>query len=240
MNPATLSSRRLRRGIAQERVIVTGGPASAPIDAMRVLTNRSTGELGVLLANALVATGASVDGWIGESASSRMERDERVQWGSFSTNDDLLRCFEALANDGTKIAAIFHGAALSDFAVVRAERPDGSIIEEGKISSAEAEVRLILEPEPKLLSRLREWFPDAYLCGWKFEAGAPEAARLAVQNQMQFCRTDSCILNGPTINGFEWHQTNGCFVEVQDRATLAHVLADAFSAGTSMGPSLHA
>ncbi len=240
MNPATLSSRLLRRGIAQERVIVTGGPASAPIDAMRVLTNRSTGELGVILANALAATGVSVDAWIAESASSRMGRDERVRWDSFSTNDDLLHRFEALAAEGTKIAAIYHGAALSDFGLARAERADGSIIEDGKISSAEAEVRLVLRPEPKVLPRLREWFPNAYLCGWKFEAGAADAARLAVQKQIQSCRTDGCILNGPTIKGFEWHRTNGSFVEVEDRATLAHVLANAFVAGTSMGPSLHA
>ncbi|MBV8532876.1 MAG: hypothetical protein JO207_03665, partial [Verrucomicrobia bacterium] len=37
----------------QMRIVITGGPSSEPIDRVRVITNQSTGELGVKLAQRL-------------------------------------------------------------------------------------------------------------------------------------------------------------------------------------------
>ena len=42
------------------RVLITCGPAYAPIDDVRRITNFSTGELGVTLANAFATAGRKV------------------------------------------------------------------------------------------------------------------------------------------------------------------------------------
>lgn len=233
MNPASFKSRFLRRAVLDHRVVVTGGPALAPIDAMRVLTNRSTGELSIRIANALAELGASVDLWLGSMASSPLPVHADVRVARFETNEDLLRCFEDLAPGESRIAAIFHAAALSDFVVSRAERDDGSQILDGKIPSAERDVRLILIPAAKVLPRLRALFPGTYLCGWKFEADEAETARRAAHKQLLTARTDACVLNGPAVGaGFEWHRADGTITRHAERSELAAAIAEAFAEGT--------
>lgn len=239
MNSASLTSRFLRRVITQERVIVTGGPAVSHVDAMRVLTNRSTGELAIRLANALAEAGAHVDAWIGEGATSAIPRHEDVRWRTFSTNQDVLDKFIAVHAEGIKVAAVFHAAALSDFIVDHAEHLDGRVIRDEKISSKIEEVRLVLKSAPKVLRQLRSLFPLAYLCGWKFEAGDSTAARNAAQDQIHSDQTDACVLNGPALgNAFEWHRRIGDVVHMEDRAAVAAVIVDAFAAGECIGPLL--
>ena len=50
------------------RVVITGGPSSEPIDEVRVLTNKSTGELAVTLFDRFVAAGHHVELLLGEGA----------------------------------------------------------------------------------------------------------------------------------------------------------------------------
>lgn len=240
MNPASLVSRTLRRVVGEKRVLVVGGPAISPIDSMRVLTNQSTGDVAIRLANAFANAGVHVDAWIADSACSRLARHPGVQWSGFSTNDDVLRRFRTLANEGAPVAAIYLAAALSDFQVDRVETAGGDVATGGKISSRDGDVRIVLKPAQKVLPQLRELFPEAYLCGWKFEAGDVDAAREAARQQMLSCRTDACVLNGPAISdGFEWHRVDGGITTVADRGELATALSDAFLAGEclrSAGP----
>ncbi len=203
---------------------------------MRVLTNRSTGDAAIRLANALANAGVNVEAWIADSACSRLDRHPDVQWSGFSTNDDLLRRFHMLSSEGAQVAAIYLAAALSDFQVDRVETGDGTVLTGEKISSRDGEVRMVLKPAVKILPHLRELFPGAYLCGWKFEAGDVDAAREAARQQMLSCHTDACVLNGPAISaGFEWHRAAGKVTALADRGELATALCDAFLAGECLG-----
>lgn len=65
LEPAELFDRLLRllpkRGpLTGRRIIVTGGPTPEPIDPVRVITNRSSGKMGVALAEVAAALGAEV------------------------------------------------------------------------------------------------------------------------------------------------------------------------------------
>lgn len=238
MNPASLTSRLLRRVFSRGRVVVTGGPAAVPIDQMRILTNRSSGELAIRLANALAAVGADVEAWIGAGATCMIDRSPNVQWSAFETNQDVLKRFKTLAEKPVKVAAIFHAAALSDFAVARIENADGKVLTNKKIPSSEPDVRVVLKPAPKVLRQLRSTFPDAYICGWKFEAGSRIEARQAAKAQIRSCRIDACVLNGPAMgSSFEWHQADGSVLDIPDRASVAETLSAAFASGACFGSS---
>src|SRR5258708_32329698 len=66
------------------RVLITAGPSSEPIDEVRVITNRSTGELGTLLAECISRAGHTVEILLGQGAS--------FQWTGamlFASNDEL-------------------------------------------------------------------------------------------------------------------------------------------------------
>jgi len=67
-----------------------------------------------------------------------------------------------------------------------------------KISTRNGNLMVELVPTPKIIAELRGWFPQAMLCGWKFEAngGRTDALR-AAERQMADCGTNFCVANGP-------------------------------------------
>ena len=137
------------------------------------------------------------DGWPvlllrGSGATFRDPGHAGVEVAEFTTNGDLLRKLEGITHP---VAAVFHAAALCDFKVVRVE---GSAAGKGKISSRSGGVTLTLEPAPKLLPGLRKIFPESRLVGWKYEVEGGRAEVMEKSHrQMEECRTDLCILNGP-------------------------------------------
>lgn len=180
--------------------IVTAGPTFEPLDEVRRLTNFSTGRLGTELASQLTAQGHNVTLLLGETATYPGER-RATQVQVFSTTSDLRSQLQALA--GRKTGAIFHAAAVSDFGFGRryAPAPDGKLKKlkaSRKISTRSGRLLVELVPTPKIIAELRGWFPQAMLCGWKFEAegGRAEALR-AARRQMADCATDFCVANGP-------------------------------------------
>lgn len=176
-------------------VVVTAGPACEPIDEVRRITNFSTGRLGGGLASHLADAGHRVFCLLGHYATHRGEiRAARID--PFTTAASLAEALRAIAGR-EKIDAVFHAAAVSDFTVARVEGPDGQPLEGAKIPSRTGEIRIVLEPAPKILPQLRDWFPGALLVGWKYELdGGREPAIARAIAQVRGCRTDLCVLNG--------------------------------------------
>jgi phosphopantothenate---cysteine ligase (CTP) len=186
--------------------IVTAGPTYEPLDDVRRLTNFSTGKLGTELANFLAARGHNVTLLIGELATHRGERSAQTV-KTFSTTRDLRTKLKAFA--GKKVDAIFHAAAVSDFAfgkmLIRDD--DGKLqpfSPSKKISTRGGNLFVELAPTPKIISELRGWFPKTKIIGWKFEAdGARADALRAAKKQIAVCATDACVANGPAYgSGF--------------------------------------
>ncbi len=98
------------------KIALTCGPAMAPIDEVRRITNFSTGKLGITLANAFAAAGHEVVCLKGEMATSAKPLAEAVKLRRFTTNDDLFAKFQAIAAEGGA-DAILHAAALCDYEV---------------------------------------------------------------------------------------------------------------------------
>jgi phosphopantothenoylcysteine synthetase/decarboxylase len=180
--------------------IVTAGPTFEALDEVRRLTNFSTGRLGTELANYLAARGHRVTLLIGESATWPGARRARTV-RTFSSTGDLRARLQALA--GSKVDAVFHAAAVSDFRFGRLFRrgPDGRLRRMAparKISTRSGPLLVELVPTPKLIAELRGWYPRARIVGWKFEADGNRAAALrAAAEQLAGCATDACVANGP-------------------------------------------
>ena len=177
------------------KVLVTCGPSYEPIDQARRVTNFSTGRLGIALSNAFAARGWDVTCLKGEQATcSDPLRAQRVL--PFSTNDDLAAKLAALAGEGGW-DAVLHAAALCDFRVERVLNEAGEAVASPKFSSRGGRLNLVLAPAAKVLPRLRGWFPEARIVGWKYElAGTRDEAFEKVWAQLAECRTDACVLNG--------------------------------------------
>jgi phosphopantothenoylcysteine decarboxylase/phosphopantothenate--cysteine ligase len=193
--------------------IVTAGPTYEPLDDVRRLTNFSTGRLGVGLANFLVARGHHVTLLIGETSTYAAERKaQQVQ--SFTTTADLREKLKA--RSGEKTDALFHVAAVSDFAFGKIFSPDaaGNPVELAsvkKIPTRGGKLLVELAPTPKIIAELRGWFPQTRIAGWKYEADGRRAdAIAAARQQVGDYSTDMCVANGPAYgDGFGLVTKNG-------------------------------
>lgn len=171
----------------KRRVIITCGPAIAPIDGVRRITNVSTGEIGTILADVLAGGGCDVLCLRGEGSTASPPQTGCTV-ASFTTNDSLL---EILGREAGRATAVLHAAALCDFEVVP---PTAGT---RKIRSDAGGLTLQLIPAPKVLPRLRGLFPSALLVGWKYELdGTREDAIGRARAQLHSNATDACIVNG--------------------------------------------
>jgi phosphopantothenoylcysteine decarboxylase/phosphopantothenate--cysteine ligase len=203
--------------------IVTAGPTFEPLDKVRRLTNFSTGRLGSELANFLAAHGHEPTLLVGQQATWRGERHAR-RVETFTTTADLSERLRALAS--STVGAVFHAAAVSDFAIGRVwcQPPQGAPTElkSAKLSSREGTLLAELVPTPKIISNLREWFPQARLVGWKYDVDGDRATALRhAAEQLAECRTDVCISNGAAYgDGFGFVRADGQVEHLPDFAAL--------------------
>ena len=210
--------------------IVTAGPTYEPIDQVRRLTNHSTGQLGTGLAKRLAADGHEVTLLRGRSAT-HTEMPEGIGLQQFKTTADLAEKLERLARAESGAGAVFHAAAVSDFAVGQIFRraDDGQLkpLNAGKLSTRDGDLLLELKPTPKIIASLREWFAEALLVGWKYEVdGNRDSALGQGQTQIVENQTNGCVVNGPAYgNGFGWLSNDHPAEHLADKAELFNKLA---------------
>lgn len=158
----------LARPARRLHVLVTAGGTTEPVDAVRVLTNTSTGATGALIADRLAAAGHEVVllRAKGAAAATGAGHDE-----TFVTFADLEAGLRRLLGTGS-FDAVIHAAAVSDYAV---DQVAGADSEGGKITSDGAPL-LQLRPNPKLVDALRALSPRPLtIVAFKLTHGADAA-----------------------------------------------------------------
>ncbi len=188
---------------AARSVVITAGPGHAPIDAVRRITNQSTGRLGAVLANHFAAQGWRVLLLRGELATDAMPLSEGIDVTSFGTLEECAAALEKIARAGETVDAVLHAAALPDFEVMSVQTAEDKLpVHASKIDSRAGDLLLRLTPAPKVIERLRDWFPKSWLVGWKYEIGAAEnfpqaQAQLLGKARTQLAQagTDWCVVN---------------------------------------------
>jgi phosphopantothenoylcysteine decarboxylase/phosphopantothenate--cysteine ligase len=125
------------------RVLITSGPCREPVDDVRVLTTRSTGQMGRALALEAFRLGADV---------TVVHRDEFPCVTNLPADSaaDMREAVHRCFSDGCAADIYISAAAISDFAPKQVK---------GKIPSGK-KIGLELEPLPKLLDEvIRQWTP---------------------------------------------------------------------------------
>jgi len=214
------------------RIVITGGPSSEPIDGVRFITNQATGELAVLIAQKFLEAGNEVELLLGrrsifQSSSARF----------FDTNEDLERLLSEIVNR-ERVQAVLHAAALADFEVA-------NLVVEGqkqgvaKISSAATAIQLRLVPKAKVIARLRELFPEAWIIGWKFELdGSPGDVVCKGIQQIEAYATNACVVNGSAFGpGFGYCNSTGLVRSVRNKEELAGLLLQVIQEAGAGSPS---
>lgn len=174
-----------------KKILITGGPTNEPIDEVMKITNMSTGGTSVALAETFASNGYDVVAILNNSV--KLESRSNLRVVHVETTDDMLHAIEAEARRDD-IDAIIHAAAVGDYKadytylledmadeiysqlreiksaddiLAIMENPKCKIDNSSKISSYQKNLTVKLGLTPKIISKLRFWFPDALLIGCK-------------------------------------------------------------------------
>ncbi len=172
----TPSRRRIWEG---RRVLVTAGPTREPIDAVRYLTNASSGRMGYVIAEAVRDRGASV---VLVSGPTNLSVPAGIEFQSVETAEQMLATVVQWQEWADVIIA---AAAVADYTPVEPQA--------GKIKRSEGEFLLRLRPAVDVLANLSaRRRAGQMLVGFALEV---EAEWVAAEQKRQSKGVDLLVLN---------------------------------------------
>lgn len=187
--------------ITPPKILITSGGTQEPIDAMRVLTNLSTGQTGAFLAEAFWDQGYEVH-YVGASQAIKPQRPCIIT--SFTTFNDLNEKLKSLLQTH-HYHAVIHAAAVSDFSVSKvfsatAEYKDSSA--NLKIPSNE-KITIELEPNFKILPLLKSYAQTTST----IVISAPQKAGQIKNSDSKQITKPTATITAPLIIGFKFTAT---------------------------------
>lgn len=174
-----------------KKILITCGPTWVAIDNMRVLSNRSTGELGHLLAKKL--SSAKADITLLQGPVTHLFESTSVKIIRYSFFDELAQSLKSELKK--RYDCVIHAAAVSDF------KPKEKFSH--KLSSRKC-IRLDLVPTPKLINTIKAKRPKTFLVGFKLESFMDHA--MAVHETKELfskAKCDLVVANFIQSNGYE-------------------------------------
>ena len=212
------------------RVVVSAGGTREPIDAVRVITNRSSGKQGHAVADAAAARGAAVV--------LVTTTDRPVPTGVTVVPVDTAAAMEAaVLTHAAGADVVVMAAAVADF------RP--KVAAPGKLAKSEGLPDIVLEPTPDILAELgRRRRPGQVLVGFAAETAdvrGRAAAKLAAKG------VDLMVANDVAAEGAGFdHDTNAVTILGADgtcqevgltsKTAVAHAVLDAVVARLPVDP----
>lgn len=153
--------------LKNKNILITSGSTRGYIDAVRYITNTSTGKLGCEIAIEAMKRGAVVTFIHGADSLFPATRDHKeikpsqLKLIEIETNDDLITVLrEKLKN--RRFDTIVHAMAVADYVPARAKS--------NKMPSSKDEWMLKLVKTSKVIAVIRDIWPEALLVGFKLEA----------------------------------------------------------------------
>ena len=152
--------------LKKKNILITAGSTRGYLDAVRYITNTSTGKLGSEIALEAMGRGAVVTYIYGADSlfpviHGRSDlKASQLKLIEIETNNDLMKVLqEKLKN--RKFDAIIHAMAVADYVPARAKQ--------SKTSSQKKEWLVKLVKTPKVINTIRDSWPEALLVGFKLE-----------------------------------------------------------------------
>jgi Phosphopantothenoylcysteine synthetase/decarboxylase len=152
--------------LKKKNILITAGSTRGYLDAIRYITNTSTGLLGSEIAYEAMRRGAAVTYIYGTDSLFPVIQDHneikpsQLKLIEIETNDDLVKVIREKLKKN-KFDAIVHAMAVADYVPARTKS--------GKTPSKKREWLLKLVKTPKVIAIIRDIWPDALLVGFKLE-----------------------------------------------------------------------
>jgi len=198
------------------KVLITGGPTNEYIDEIMKITNMSTGSLSIKLTELFIEAGHEVCLIVNRNV---MGRDLPCKQHLIETTEDMYQALEKESFNTYDV--VIHASAVGDYSpkfsflmedlseelfekfqmgdiknaqdiLAVMENPKCKLDDSSKISSYQKNLTVKLGLTPKLIARMREWYPKALLIGFKLlenvskEELVEVANKLCIKNDMDY------------------------------------------------------
>ena len=190
--------RKDKNNMRQKRIIITGGPTNEPIDEVMKITNMSTGKYPIELGKLFFEAGYQVTMIMNKSSKGMMPSKLNPHTVWIDTTQEMM---DALKHRKGRADFIIHAAAVGDYKpefsflledladelfakkdIIFSRNdilniltnPDCKLDDSSKISSYQKNLTVKLGLTPKIIARLREWYPNAVIFGFKLLENVPD------------------------------------------------------------------
>ena len=225
------------------KILVTSGGTSEAIDSVRSITNHSTGRLGKIITETLLAAGHEIC-LITTPSALKPEPHPNLSIREIkNTNDLLFEMKERVPN----YRVLIHSMAVSDYTPVYMTGLDevktSSNLEElldkqnieAKISSTDDIQVLFLKKTPKIISLVKEWNPAIHLIGFKLLVDVSEDYLIEIARK-SLIKNQADLIIANDLTQISANQHRAIFVEkdqlqtVQTKEEIAELLLEKIQA----------
>ena len=221
------------------KILVTSGGTSEAIDSVRSITNHSTGRLGKIITETLLAAGHEVC-LITTKRAVKPEAHPNLIIREINNTNDLLVVMQELVKE---YQVLIHSMAESDYTPVYmtglGEVQASSNLEEflnkqnhqAKISSTDEVQVLFLKKTPKIISLVKEWNPAIHLIGFKLLVDISEDYLIEIARQ-SLIKNQADLIIANDLTQISANQHHAIFVEndhlqtVQTKEEIAELLLE--------------
>ena len=225
------------------KILVTSGGTSEAIDSVRSITNHSTGRLGKIITETLLAAEHEVC-LITTKQAVKPEAHPNLSIREINNTNDLLVVIQERVKD---YQVLIHSMAVSDYTPVYMTGLDevqaSSNLEEflnkqnhqTKISSTDEIQVLFLKRTPKIISLVKEWNPAIHLIGFKLLVDVSEDYLIEIAKQ-SLIKNQADLIIANDLTQISANQHHAIFVEkeqlqtVQTKEEIANLLLEKIQA----------
>jgi phosphopantothenoylcysteine synthetase/decarboxylase len=195
------------------RILISSGGTTVPIDAVRSITNSSSGRFGAELASAALTAGMEVIYLV--SANGQSPFCQHIDYYKNNHWENNFQKLKALYEFGEKYSKYYREYRYRNFteyheklkALVEMEKPDITMLTaavsdylidnytDRKVRSDE-ELTINLQPAPKIIHAVKDWHSETFLVGFKLLVNATDAGLiLAASRSLKQHQSDLVIAN---------------------------------------------
>lgn len=225
------------------KILVTSGGTSEAIDSVRSITNHSTGRLGKIITETLLAAGHEVC-LITTKRALKPEAHPNLSIREIDNTNDLLVVMQELVKE---YQVLIHSMAVSDYTPVYMtgleEVQASSNLEEflnkqnhqTKISSTDEVQVLFLKKTPKIISLIKKWNPAIHLIGFKLLVDVSEDYLIEIARQ-SLIKNQADLIIANDLTHISANRHRAIFVEndhlqtVQTKEEIANLLLEKIQA----------
>ena len=225
------------------KILVTSGGTSEAIDSVRSITNHSTGRLGKIITETLLAAGHEVC-LLTTKRAVKPELHANLSIREITDTNDLLQEMKEYIQD---YQILIHSMAVSDYTPVYMtgfeEVQASSDLEEflskqnhqAKISSTDEFQVLFLKRTPKIISLVKEWNPAIHLIGFKLLVDISEDHLVDIARK-SLIKNKADLIIANDLTKISANQHRAIFVEknqlqtVQTKEEIAELLLEKIQA----------